>query len=151
MDAVETEAGEGLVEPLRGKFRLVNGLALHAAARVAGGVDRVDGAFGAERGGVRVPHRGAAAGAVQQDDRGAGRARLAGGAVAVDVRGAEAGLHVRLGHRLRAHGVQGVACGEVAVAPLVVHVPPDIGTATLAVSGRGLGHGWPPPEAITCS
>ena len=96
VDPVEAEGVEGLVQPLGGALGLPHGFAVDAAAGVAGGVERVDGAFGAERGGVRVPHGGAAARAVDQDDRRAGLGRGVRGAVPVDVRGAEARLHVRL-------------------------------------------------------
>ncbi len=61
MDAVESEPGERLIQPLRRMFGLVDGFALHAAAGIARGVDRVYRALRAEGGGVRVPHGGAGA------------------------------------------------------------------------------------------
>lgn len=137
MDPVEAEGVERLVEPLGGALRLPHGLAVDAAPGVAGGVERVDGPFRAERGGVGVPHRRAVARAVDQDHRRTGLGCRIRGAVPVDVRGAEAGLDVRLGAGGRTHRVDGVAGGEVAVAQLVVHVAADIAAHT----GRVLGHG----------
>lgn len=142
VDAVEAEPGERLVQPLCGAFRLVERDAVHAAVGVAGGFERVDGALRGQRRGVRVPHGGAASGAVHQDDGGAGGGAVGGrGAllrpVPVDVRGPEGGLHVVLRAGGGAQRVDRVAGGEVAVAQGVVDVAADVGRG----AGGGVGHG----------
>ena len=146
VDPVEAEGVEGLVHPLGGALGLPHGLVLDAAAGVAGGVERVDGAFGAERGGCW--------GTTARSSRPApwirthGRPGLGGGvrgAVPVDVRGAEARLHVRLGAGGRAHRVERVAGGEVAVAQLVAHVAADVAASRRVVFS---GTAAPPGRSV---